>query len=646
MQAVYRWFWQLTAGNPMVVRIVQGGSRRPRHLVVRMGYLGALIGLVLLGLITGGGLAQQVSLTDLAKAGARIFAIVAYGQVIFVCLLAPMFMAGAIAQEQAGKTFDILLTTPLSNLQIVLGSLLGRLFFIVALLLSGLPLFAVLLIFGGVPTQSIFLSFAVAGLVALMVGAVAVMMSVLRLGGRKAVFTFVIVIASYLVAAYVLDAGLLRQLHGGFPGSPLPGSTTWLTPLHPLLVLEASLNSANYQPPGPEYLADYSAIARLYLSRPFAAFAVLSITGSILLLTSAAVVLRNVGHGEAKRFKWLRSKLRLSTPGQRSRPSREVWANPIAWREANTRGKVASGIIARWGFALLAVLTGVVLLGLYHFDALPKIPAQNVPTSAAMQHVPVVPAHEIFQTALLALLMLEIAVVTLVALYMSAGSVSREREDGTLDLMLTTPITPKQYIWGKLRGLVSFLSMLIAVPVITVALTSIYALAGYYLFDWPQATYLHSAAVSAGTRVSNEPLLMLPEAAVILLAMLVPFVALCVMTGMGWSLKAKGVLSAIVPSVAVIALMTLVLGFCGYSAAEGLPIVGPAINAFSPATNVVMVINPWDHVAGFAENPALGRLSLAIAASVAVAGYSTIVYAMRLGMVKNFDQTVRKLSGR
>ena len=188
MQAVYLWLWRLIPGNPQVVRIVQGGSRRTQHALVRMGYLGALIALVTIGMLSAGGLGGSVDLNDLAKAGSQVFRVISYGQVILVCLLAPVFMAGAIASEQSGKTYNILLTTPLSNLQIVLGSLLGRLFFILTLLLSGLPLFAVMLVFGGVPVGSIFVAFAVAGLTALFVGAVAVVLSVMRAGGRKAVF--------------------------------------------------------------------------------------------------------------------------------------------------------------------------------------------------------------------------------------------------------------------------------------------------------------------------------------------------------------------------------------------------------------------------------------------------------------------------
>jgi len=628
MWTFLRWLWGLGPANPMVVRIVQGGSRRQRHLWVRMGYLAALILLVLFGLLSGGGVGQQVDMTGLAKAGAWVFAIVAYGQVILVCLLAPLFMAGAIASQQTGNTLNILLTTPLSNLQIVLGSLLGRLFFVLALLLSGLPLFSVLLIFGGVPIGSVFVSFAVAGLTALLVGAVAVTMAVLRIGGRKAVFTFVIAVAAYLAGAYALDAMLLRQLVSG-------DTTTWLTSLHPLLVMEAWL-SVHYQPPDAAAVADWGGPVAFYLSRPFATFALWSSLLSLGLTLGSAIGVRAVGQGENRAVQWLRRQLRLPQPGaQRQHEPREVWQNPIAWREASTRGNVAGGIIARWGFVILAIGAGTLLLGLYHFNGLPTVPG---PTGQPLDEA------AILHRGLLALMLLEVAILALVALYMSAGAVSREREDGTLDLLLTTPISPTAYLWGKLRGLVSFLAMLIAVPVITLAMVSAYAFIGDRL-GWEQARYLHRAVAPGGAQISHEPLLVLPEAPLVLALMLVPFVALCVAVGMNWSLKAKGVLGAVVPSVAVVAALTLVMGFCGWNAARQVALVGPIINAFSPATNLAMVIDPWSRVNGFTENPVFGRLSLAVAGAAAAAGYSLVVYSLIRSMVRGFDHTVRQLSG-
>ena len=633
MHVIGRWLWRLLPGNPLVVRIVGGGSRRRGHLFARMGYLGLLVGLVLIGLLSGSGLAESVSLTELAQSGSQVLRLIAYGQVIGVCLLAPLIMAGAIASEQSGKTFDILLTTPLSNLQVVLGSLAARLFFVLALLLSGLPLFAVVLVFGGVRPASVFTAFAVAGCTAVFVGAVAVTLSVLRAGGRKAVFVFVIAVAGYLLAAYLLDVGLLRRL------DPEP-YTTWLTPLHPLLVLESSLLTGSYRPPPAEVLAGYPGPLTWFLSHPLRAFAAWTLGGSLVLVLFCSVLLRRIGQGEAVWLTTLKTRLRMEA-GERTHPPREVTGNPMAWREANTRGKVLSGIVARWGYVVLGLAAGAGLIVAHHFGALPRLPGGGSGPGAA----PVAGAHEVFHRGLTLLLVVEVAVVTLVAVYMSAGCVSREREDGTLDIVLTTPVTAKQYVWGKLRGLVRFVALLIAVPVLTLVGASVYVMVGRRL-GWPEATFTHYVITPGGGGASmpQRPLL-LPEVGLELLLILVPFVALCVASGMAWSLKAKGVVGAVVPTVGIIGALVLVLGLCGWSAAESMPLIGPIINGFSPVTSVAMLVDPWDRVGDFGESEAFGRTSLALAAALAAAGYGTVVYAMLVGMIKSFDQTVRKLSG-
>jgi ABC-type transport system involved in multi-copper enzyme maturation permease subunit len=624
MTTLYRWLWYLLPANPVLVRIVHNGSRRWRHQAIRMGYLAALIFLVVLGLLTGQGMGHDISLTELAKSGAQVFKIVGFGQVILICLLAPLFMAGAIAAERQGQTFDILLTTPLSNVQIVLGSLLGRLFFVWALLLSGLPLFSVLLIFGGVPIRSVFVAFGVAGFWALLMGAVAVTLAVLRAGGRKAVFLFVIFVASYLVAAYAIDTLLLRRLLA------TAGQTTWLTPLHPLLVLEASLNSADYRPPAPETVAHLSGLARMYLTRPFATFVWWTSLASLLLVLLSALQVRRLGQGEAPVI-WLKMRrwLRLER-GERSRPPREVWHNPIAWREANTRGKLAWSILARWGFVVLGVAGVVVLLSLYH--------TRSLPTVRDAMGTPLAP-HVVFQFCLLTLLLIEVAVIALVAIYMSASCVSREREDGQLDLMLTTPITPRQYIWGKLRGLVSFLAVLLSLPVLTMLIVSGYTLIGTAL-QWDGAQVSYTSGQS-----SAKYDLLLPEAPLLLLLILAPFVALCVTLGMSVSLKARGVLSAVTQGLGFLALHVAFGAACGWSAAKSIPLVGSVLNAFSPVTSIMMLVNPWENLYGFLGDPGFGRASLIVAAVAAAAGYGFIIYGLIVAMVNGFDQAVRQLSG-
>jgi len=613
------------------------------HALVRLGYLGLLIVLVSIGMITAGGMGAAVDLNDLAKAGSQVFRVIAYGQVILVCLIAPLFMAGAIASEQSGKTYNILLTTPLSNLQIVLGSLIGRLFFILALLFSGLPLFAVMLVFGGVPASSIFVAFAVAGLTALFVGSVAVMLSVMRAGGRKAVFVFVITIAAFLVVVGALDIVLLRQI------SQHPGTTTVLTPLHPLLVLEATIDRANYAPPGAELIAQYSPPVRFYFARPFATFAILTAVSSLSMLAFCSLWVRRIGAGDSKLMIWLKAKLRIAGAGAtRVRKARHLGkGNPIAWREANTRGKLAAGIVARYGFVVLGLIGLGVLMFYYHTDVFWQGGKPAAVSNVAGSITP--PGW--FLPGLMTLIIAEVVVIALVAIYMSAGSVSREREDGTLDIMLTTPITPRYYVWGKLRGLVRFLGTMIALPVMSLAIVALYSIIGRAL-SWNQTTILHEMTSNAGgwrgqggSSLTYAAPLMLIDAPFLLLLLLVPFVALCVALGMFWSLKAKGVLGAIVPSVAIIGLGTLVMGLCGMAIVGNIPFFGPIINSFSPATNVIMIVDPYSTVSQFAENPAIGRVGMFIGAVAVCGGYFTIVWAMISAMVRGFDHTVRKLSG-
>ena len=614
MAGFYLWLWYLVPANPIVVRTLHGASRRTRHLWVRMLYLGALIGLVLFGLIAEGGLNTNQSLTDLAKTGTKIFAFVSYAQVGLICLLAPVFLAGAIAQEQAGKTYEILLTTPLSNLQIVIGSLLGRLFFVLALLASGLPLFAVLLVFGGVPVSSVFVAFSVAALVALLVGSVAVLLSVMRAGGRKAVFIFVVAVAGYLIAAYVVDWSLLR--------SAATKSTTWLTPLHPLLVLESHLNAANYRAPTPESLSDRSALVRFYLSRPFAAFAVISTVISLALLLWSTIFARSIVQSEGTAG-WLARWLRLggALGQERRHPPRPVRGNPVAWREAHTRGNRAGSILARWGFLVAALCAVIIALLVYHFSNKMKADAlRDVVTT---------------------LLLVEMAVIVMVAIFMSASSASAEREDGTLDLILTTPITPKNYIWGKMRGLVGFLVLMLSAPILTMAVVAGYTVIGW-LLQWPQVR-ITDTVVGAQAQVNH--LLLLPEAPLLLAVILIPFVAMCVTLGMSWSLKSKGVLGALVPTVSIVAVASLVLGFCGFNMAENVMLIGPVVNSASPATSVIMLVEPWTHIYGFPAAPTTGRIVLFFSALLAAGFYSLGVYLLLTSMVRGFDQTVRKLSG-
>ena len=120
------WFWYLLPANPILVRVVSSMSRRTRHLWLRFGYMAILAAIVTIMLLSTGA-AGGASLADLAKGASQTFMWASIAQLFLMCFLAPVFTAGAITQEKDSQTYNILLSTPLSNAQIVIGSLMSRL---------------------------------------------------------------------------------------------------------------------------------------------------------------------------------------------------------------------------------------------------------------------------------------------------------------------------------------------------------------------------------------------------------------------------------------------------------------------------------------------------------------------------------------
>ena len=618
MPAALRWILNLAPTNPIAVRLVQNGSRRTRHLYIRSIYLAVLIVVLLwLLLLVGAG---NLAYRDLAAQGAKSFTWVAFLQIGLICVLSPVFMAGAIAQEANPKTWDIVLTTPLSAAQIVLGNLFGRLFFVLALLFASLPLFAITQYFGGVPGRSIFASYIVAACAALLVGAIAIALSVSRLAGRRAVFAFYVSVVSYLA----VTAGLSQWLNlAGLGYGPGGDGVTWMTAINPFLALYALLNPTTYPsaPPG-----TFTGLTAHFIEHPVRTWCVGSALLSVALMVASSLTVRAGGlatltQGRAS-IPWYRRLFKLGAKDSEFRPPRAVWTNPIAWREAAARNSTLGRIVARWSFIVAGLAFGVGLVLAYH--------AGSIGVAS-------------FQLALATTLLAELAVTTLVAINMSATAVTREREDGTLDLLLTTPITPKDYLTGKLRGLIAYLLPMLLVPVATLLVAGLYVITGGLGTGTVTIT---STVPTIGPGPVTRPVV-LPEGGLVLLVGSLPFLAFCVMCGMYFSLKSKGTIGSVVATVALVAVVGGFLGLCGWNAAEKFPLVGPVLGALTPASTTRALIKPAEAMAQTIADESLlkARVALAIGAVAAAAAYAAVVYALLMHMVKNFDFTVRKLAG-
>ncbi|MBC7833687.1 MAG: ABC transporter permease subunit [Phycisphaerales bacterium] len=620
MPVVLQWLLRLGPTNPIAVRLVQGGSRRRRHLYIRAGYLGVLITVLLFLLLSAS--SSTISYRDLAAAGASSFRAIAYLQIGLICVLAPVFMAGAIAQEANPQTWDILLTTPLSPSQIVLGNLLGRLFFILALLVSSMPLFAVTQYFGGVPGTSIFASYLIAGCAALLVAAAAIALSVSRLVGKRAVFAFYVSVVSYLAVTFAIDRIVST------------GGVTYMTAVNPFLALRAMLDPPGY----PRATGPMTGLSAAFLQHPVTTWCLVSSVLSLFLIGASTVTVRIggisglgglKGRGSTSQAPWYRWMFGLGASGSEYRAPKTVWHNPVAWREAAARNSTLGRMAARWSFIALGGLLG---LGIVVYFAGGSMP------------------NRLFRAVVLYTVVGELAVISLVAVNMAATSVAREREDGTLDLLLTTPITPSQYLTGKLRGMIAYLLPMLAVPIGTVALAGAYCglAAGGVIAHGGTGAYAATVTYNVpGMGVSHELPAVLPESIIVATATVIPFVAFCVMVGLHWSLKSKGSLSSVVATVGVAGTVAGIVGLCAWNAGSELPMVGPAAAALSPATSIFALVEPESALTKTIDESGVqtARFSLIVGAMVSAAAHAALVYGVHANMVRAFDMTVRRLAG-
>src|SRR5688500_12657680 len=327
MLGIGNYVWRLIPANPILLRVVESGGKRKRDLFIRCAYLGFLLGVVIWLLLFSAGSLSSASLAELSKTSSNIFYTMSYVQLGLVTLLAPIFTAGAITQEKDSQTYDILLSTPLTNGQIVLGSLLSRLFFVVALLVSGIPRFSITQIFGGVALSSTAMSIALAAATAVVTGALAMAIAVFKVGTRRTIFSLYLVIMLFVAIPLTIESMGYMQVPGSKPGSHI----SWFAGIHPFLALRVIFGEPTYNPPDPAMVSawGYGRIMRWYLSSPHTFYVSFMTLMSFVLVTPSIVFLRRLAQSNLTFQGWLLQKLHISS-GNKTRKPRHVWGNPIA----------------------------------------------------------------------------------------------------------------------------------------------------------------------------------------------------------------------------------------------------------------------------------------------------------------------------
>ena len=192
-------------GNPVIGRELRVRVRVGRAYMLQAFYLAFLILIV--------ALAYQAAIGDnpdlrnpvrVQEALVEFYRLVMSMLVALIALIAPALTANAITLERERKTMDLLLATPLTARQLLVGKLLGSFAFIVLLLALTLPVSAVSVLLGGVSFPELLKAYLLIACGGLVLCAIALFSSVYARNSTLAVLWSYLRVAGFLLATGVL----------------------------------------------------------------------------------------------------------------------------------------------------------------------------------------------------------------------------------------------------------------------------------------------------------------------------------------------------------------------------------------------------------------------------------------------------------
>jgi len=368
-----------------------------------------------------------------------------------------MLTASAVAQEKDRRTLVLLLLTNLSNSELVLGKLLASLLGVLVMLAAALPIFMLSALLGGVAFGQIGRVFGVTLVSVLLCGSLGSTLALWREKTFQALALTVLVLVMWLAFWEIVAAGALGSAWWGLSCEGwAAGFSPWQA------VLEAS---RPYVRPLPE-LGPLGTPVNLFL-----------VVGTLLAAALNAIAVARVRvwnpsregrpierdeEARAPQSIWgaehdARVAAEESTPRPGAEPAaptaepttaptpgrtREVWDNPVVWREIRT-----------WAYGRKILLIKLAYLLLSATAAAGLVWMMGEGRWAEFAHGAVVLAPLL----LLSLVLVNAQAVT---------SMTSERDGQALDLLLVSDLSAKEIVFGKLGGVFYNAKEMVVLPVL------------------------------------------------------------------------------------------------------------------------------------------------------------------------------------
>lgn len=324
--------------------------------------------------------------------------------VALAILLAPALLAGSLAGERERGSIGLLLSTRVDCREIVLGRLVGKLSILATMLLAGWPFLIFFAILRDLGPMGLLALLALPFVVAFGAGGIAVAVSSVA---RKGWNALMVLYLAEIVLLLIPLLGLIPALSG------MRGVLDALNPFGAIGPAVASTSAA----PAAVTLAIWTAFGTMG-----SAFAAWRLRPSFLASVAGA-----------------------SRRGGRRRVVPPVAADrPMLWKELFIERAAALGIFGRLlGTGLIAYL----VLGSLASAGLVAYHTWIVPDAARLDRATVLMGQMYEGTGDLFAILLQLAVAL-----RAAVAISSERERGTWEALLTSPLTGREILVGKLWG--------------------------------------------------------------------------------------------------------------------------------------------------------------------------------------------------
>jgi ABC-type transport system involved in multi-copper enzyme maturation permease subunit len=422
----------------MFTREAAVAPRRASFFAARSVFVAALFALTLTAWQILVGSQSLESVGDLAWFGAAAFQILAPLQLAVAMPFSALLVASAVAVEKDRKTLDLLLLTSLSNSELVLGKLFAGMLSVVVVTVATLPLLLIIALLGGVSTLQIVRVEAVTLASALVAGSLGSMIALWREKTFQALAMTALILVLWLLAWEIAAA---VGGHSNWPGMP---AKYWAIAMSPWqAVQEAARPVFN------------SSRSTTQSTDPTLLFLLAAVIGSaaLNLISMARLRVWNPSREVAPQIDEERDEAATGTTAAAPKSAvavhgaggkvREVWDNPVLWREIRTWAYGKRVIVVRLAYWAVFAACAIVLAAQLR---------ANVPLETAIPPA----AKPIITLLVVGLILLNALAVT---------SLTNERDSRALDLLLVTDLSPKEIVFGKLGGAFYNAKEMILLPV-------------------------------------------------------------------------------------------------------------------------------------------------------------------------------------